>query len=312
MFLRLPPARPILCALMTTSGPTVGNTAGVHWRQIEDVRPLVAAHQRPGFEASAEDVDAFQRDGVVLLPGVFREWVEPLRTGLQRILDAPKRHAFPCDSTVAGEPGRFFDAYCNWQIVPEFLDFVMTSSSAAMAAAFMQSSRAQLFHEHAFSKEAATAKATPWHHDLPYYCIDGDQTVSVYVALDDTPADTAVQFVKGSHRTGELFYPRNFRAGEDYVSSDPRMVSAPEIDGDDDRIFRSALTAGDAVLFDFRTLHGTTDALVSMRRRAFSTRWLGDDVRYVERPGETSPPLTDLGLQPGDRMRDDWFPILWS
>ena len=73
-----------------------------------------------------------------------------------------------------------------------------------------------------------------------------------------------------------------------------------------------ALAPGDAVLFDFRTLHGSTDAPVESRRRAFSTRWLGDDVRYLARPGETSPPYGDMGLESGARMREDWFPVLWQ
>lgn len=291
---------------------TVGNSTGADWRQIDDVRPLAAATTRPAFVADPDAVAAFQRDGVVLLPGAMTEWVEPLRTGLDRILSTPDRFAYPCDSTSPDEPGRFFDAYCNWQLVPEFLMHVMTSPAAAMAAAFMESGSAQLFHEHAFSKEAATQKATPWHHDLPYYCVEGEQTASVYVALDETPEETAVRFLRGSHRTGQLYYPRNFSAGQDYVSNDPRMATVPDIDPDDDRIFSSPLSPGDVVLFDFRTLHGATNAEVVTRRRAFSSRWLGDDVRYVERPGETSPPLTGLDLKPGDRMRDDWFPILWG
>jgi hypothetical protein len=58
-------------------------------------------------------------------------------------------------------------------------------------------------------------------------------------------------------------------------------------------------------------VHGSTDAPVEARRRAFSTRWLGDDVRYLARPGETSPPYRDMGLESGAPMREDWFPVLW-
>ena len=58
-------------------------------------------------------------------------------------------------------------------------------------------------------------------------------------------------------------------------------------------------------------VHGTTAAEIKNRRRAFSTRWMGDDVRYLERQGETSPPLQNLGLQSGDVMRHDLFPVLW-
>ena len=65
-------------------------------------------------------------------------------------------------------------------------------------------------------------------------------------------------------------------------------------------------------VFDFRTLHGTTDAPIKARRRAFSTRWLGDDMVYCERAGETSPPLEDLGVTPGAPMPESMFPTLWQ
>lgn len=287
---------------------TVGNIETVGWRVFDDVRPLSAAIDRPSYEADPAQIETFQTDGVVLLPGEFTEWVEPLRAGLQRNLENPGEYAFPSESIADGEAGRFFDSYCNWQRIPEYLAFVLTSKAASMAAEFMGSPSAQLFHEHAFAKEAGTQKATPWHQDLPYYCVDGQQTVSIYVALDDIAADTAVGFAIGSHH-GDLYRPRAFVDGANYESADATMSSVPEAMSGP--LLNSSLSSGDALLFSFRTLHGSGSAEIAGRRRAFSTRWLGGDVTYCERQGETSPPLNDLGLQPGDPLRDDWFPILW-
>ena len=42
----------------------------------------------------------------------------------------------------------------------------------------------------------------------------------------------------------------------------------------------------------------------------FHCGWLGDDARYVERPGRTSPPFPGHDMTPGQRLREDWFPIL--
>lgn len=287
--------------------------SSVEWNVLADAAPLAAATTRAGFEVDAVTIEDFQRDGVCHVPGAFADWVEPLRAGLDRIMDAPDAYAFTSDSADPGEPGRFFDTYCNWQRVPEFLAFALSSPAAALAAQCMQSATAQFFHEHTFAKEAGTQKATPWHHDLPYYCVDGRQTASVYLALDDAPAETAVRFLAGSHRDGNTYVPRRFRTGEDYDYDDPAMVSAPvpADDSEDARIIARPLTAGDAIVFDFRTLHGTTAAPVAGRRRAFSTRWLGDDVRYVQRSGVTSPPL-NLDLAPGDRMPESLFPTLWT
>ena len=286
------------------------NQVTVEWQKGVSID----ASNIPFYEISAREIEDYQRDGVVILRGVFSEWVEPLRSGLQRNLDNPCSYAFPCESNPKGEPGRFFDSYCNWQLIPEYFDFVSSSTAASIAGQLMQSKVAQFFHEHAFLKAPGTQRATPWHQDLPYYCVDGQKTASVYISLDQADADVAVQFVKGSHRWNKLFYPRVFEDGSQL--SDQPLAGLEEVPDIEElsnifSITNYSLEPGDAIIFDFKTLHGTGSAEVKNVRRAFSTRWLGDDVIYCQRAGETSPPYTDHGMQHGDTMREDWFPVLW-
>lgn len=286
-------------------------------RTVDWQKPGVSidAEQIPAFAADAADIEAYDRDGVVLLRGVFSDWVDTLRAGLQRNLDDPQRFAFPCESNPAGTPGRFFDSYCNWQLIPEYFDYVTRSCAASLAGQFMQGERAQFFHDHAFMKGAGTQRATPWHQDLPYYCVDGNDSASVYVSLDHADAEVAVQFIRGSHRWQRLFYPRVFEDGSSFNDDQPGtgLEQVPDIDGKREQydIAAWSLEPGDSIVFDFRTLHGTGDATVTSPRRAFSTRWLGDDMTYCEHPGETSPPYSGHGMQHGECLREDWFPILW-
>ena len=287
------------------------NQQTVDWR---NPRAVIETDAAAAYEARAEDIDAFRRDGVVLLRGAGRDWVETLRAGLARNLENPGRYAFPCESNPRGAPGRFFDSYCNWQLIPEYLDYVLHSNAASIALQFMGGAHARFFHEHAFMKAPGTQRATPWHQDLPYYCVDGSRTASIYVSLDAAPAEVAVQFVSGSHLWNRLFYPRVFEDGSAFNDDQPtaNLEMVPDIEAarDDYDIAAWALEPGDTLVFDFRTLHGTGDAQVTSPRRAFSTRWLGDDVSYCERPGETSPPYRDHGMRHGEPLRDDWFPIL--
>ncbi len=266
------------------------------------------------FTISEEQIDQYQRDGVLFLEQAFTDWVEPLRTGLENNLANPQNYRFPAESTRADEPGRFFDSYCNWTLIPEYWKFVFNSGAAALAGKAMRASYAQFFHEHAFTKQAGTQRATPWHQDIPYYCVSGDQGVSIYIALDDVDQDVSVQFVKGSHGWGKVFYPKvwldnaDFNVGDaDYDGPVPDIEQHP---GNYD-IVCWPLKAGDTLLFNFKTLHGTSDGIMRKSRSAFSTRWMGDDIRYLHRSGETSPPYIDIGLQTGDHMREDWFPIVW-
>ena len=294
----------------STPEATSFNQTTVEWRRPPP--PIDPSDALP-WPADLAAIERFLENGAVLLRGVFDEWVEPLRAGLERNLEAPQDYAFPCESAPAGEPGRFFDSYCNWLLIPEYLDHVTQSCAASMAGQFMRSQGAQFFHEHAFCKEPGAQRATPWHQDLPYYCVDGTQTVSLYVSLDTVPAEVAVRFVKGSHRWGRLFYPRVFLDGADFNTDDVGLEPVPDIDAcpQDYDILAWDLEPGDVIAFDFRTLHGTTAGKVQGRRRALSTRWLGDDVTYCRRPGETSPPFPEIGLEEGERMREDWFPVVW-
>ena len=288
------------------------NVDTVDWRNPEC---KITSAPVADYAASDGDIAAYQRDGVVLLRGLFDDWVDRLRAGLTRNLEAPERYAFPCESNPSGQPGRFFDSYCNWQLIPEYFDYVTQSCAASVAGQFMGGDSARFFHEHAFLKAPGTQRATPWHQDLPYYCVDGYQTASIYVSLDHADAEVAVQFVRGSHRWGQLYYPRVFENGSDFNDDlpDNPMAPVPDIDSEPQAydIAAWSLQPGDTIVFDFRTLHGTGDAEVRSMRRAFSTRWLGKDVTYCDRPGETSPPYRDHGMRHGEPLRDDWFPLLW-
>ncbi len=286
------------------------NAVTVPWLIEPHYRPPASV---PDYVADPQAVAAYARDGVALLRNAFDDWVEPLRTGLERNLHEPEAYAFPCESVRAGEPGRFFDSYCNWQRIPEYRAFVERSVAAAMAGQFMRAQHAQLFHDHAFVKEPGTQTATPWHQDLPYYCVDGHQNVSIYIALDDIAPDVSVQFVSGSHRWAELFFPRDFIAGRNFAHDDPALRDVPDAETlrREHTVLSWGLAPGDAVLFHFRTLHGSAAAEVRRRRRAFSTRWLGDDMVYCTRAGETSPPYPGIDQHDGEPLRQDWFPVMW-
>ena len=72
------------------------------------------------------------------------------------------------------------------------------------------------------------------------------------------------------------------------------------------------MNLGDAILFNFKVLHSSSGNSENIPRRAFSIRFIGDDVKYINRGEETSPPFKDINLKNGAKMREDWFPVVWS
>ena len=112
-----------------------------------------------------DHIDSFQRDGVVLIKGLFADHVDTIRNGIERNMDDPGPYA--AENLKEGEGGRFFDDYCNWTRIPEFEEVIRNSPAAEVAADLMQSNRVQVFHDHVLVKEPGTSKATPWHLDGP-------------------------------------------------------------------------------------------------------------------------------------------------
>lgn len=260
-----------------------------------------------GFVTQAQ-IEAFQRDGAVLIRGLFADWVEPLREGIARNLTDPGPYA--AENTKEGDSGRFFDDYCNWDRIPEFRAAIFGSPAAEAAAALMGSQTVQLFHDHVLVKEPGTSKPTPWHQDGPYYFVEGEQTVSFWVPLDPV-TEASLRSVAGSHRWPKPVLPKRWLADTDFYAESDAYMPVPDPDAEGMTVLEWAMEPGDAVAFDFRTLHGARGNTAGRRRRAFSLRLVGDDARYVERPGRTSPPYPGHGMQPGQRLREDWFPQIW-
>jgi ectoine hydroxylase-related dioxygenase (phytanoyl-CoA dioxygenase family) len=260
-----------------------------------------------------DQIKCFQHDGVLLLKGVFSDWIETLRRGVDSNMKNPG--PFGRDYLEQGQGGRFFGDYCNWNRIDEYRDFMFNSPAPAIAADLMQSKSVRIFHEHVLVKEPGTDKVTPWHHDQPYYCVDGRQVCSMWIPLDPVGVETCPEFIAGSHDWGRWFLPRKF-SGIDYQHDDDRLESMPDIDRHRDEydIRHWSLQPGDAIAFHFLTIHGAPSNLSStQRRRGFAARWLGDDAVYAKRAGEISPPFPGLEqrLQPGAALTTEEFPLVY-
>ena len=263
---------------------------------------------------SDEDIATFERDGVVCLRGLFdTHWLSKLANGVEENFQNPG--PYHTVYTAEGGPGGFYDDYCNWSRINSYRDFIENSHAGEIAARLMQSATARIYHEHVLVKEPGTRESTPWHHDLPYYGVDGNQLCSIWLPLDPVPENVCPTFVTGSHATGKMYYPRLFLTSEDYAQGIEGFETLPDIEAttDTNDIVTWELAPGDCIVFHMRTLHGAPPtAGLKSRRRAFSTRWIGDDARFAQRAWKTSPPYPEVKLKHGDAMDHPSFPVMWS
>ncbi len=254
-------------------------------------------------------IDTFQREGAVLLKGVFRDFVEGARTAIEENMANPswrERTYRPDDGGQA-----FFQDYVVWDQFDGYRALVRDSAMAALAAELMQSKTARVFHDHILVKEPGNSVVTPWHQDQPYYLCEGRQSVSFWVPLDPIPRDRTIEYVAGSHLWGTDFKPQRFD-GTDLFEDDP-SEAVPDVDAQRDalEILGWAMEPGDAVAFNFRTLHGAPANKSPSRRRVISVRWVGDDAVFAKRRGMTSPAFPDLEYEDGAPFDAPEFPVLF-
>ncbi|WP_040495307.1 phytanoyl-CoA dioxygenase family protein [Ilumatobacter nonamiensis] len=260
------------------------------------------------------NIEAFTNDGATVIRGLLgQRWLDLIGEGVEFNRTHPSEwsHWYTAPDEAIG----FWTDYVTWRDVDQYRQVAFDSPLADAARALMGSDTVRFFHEHVLVKEPGAVERTPWHHDQPYYCLDGDQNASLWVALDPVPAASGMRFVAGSHRWDRWFVPRKFIDHSPYADAPEGFEIVPDIDAEIEaghhRVVSFDVEPGDVIAFHYRTLHDAPGNTLGSRRRAVSFRWIGDDARFATRPWQVSPPYEADGLEVGGELGDDArFPIV--
>lgn len=257
-----------------------------------------------------EELVTFVDDGVVCARAVIpAPWIDQVAAAIERNLAEP---TFIGGLISLPEQGYLNDIFM-WLEDDDYRAFVMESPVSHLA---MQALRAlgatgaTFFYDQSFVKEPGAQVPTPWHHDLTFWPVEGDQVCSIWMPIDRVTRETSgLEYVRGSHR-----WPNRFKAvTPDYneFMLNPALEDVPDIDADRDRfdLVSWDMDPGDVLIFHPLVVHGSAgNNSPTTRRRALATRWLGDDVVYRETP-YTMPLPPGHGLANGDRFAGDMFPF---
>jgi len=271
----------------------------------------------------------YSRSGVVCLKNVIEpQWIEELKRGVAKNIESPHpEYSESLQGPTKG--GFFFNDYCNWQRIPEFQNFIYNSPIAQMAKDIMQSKTVTFYHEHVLVKEPLCSRPTPWHHDQPYYPLDGHQNVSFWIPLDSIfQGENSIDYIVGSHKNGRWYRPRKFESLQGYPLTEAELdktdwgkhhyeeLHEEQIEQDlkDGKIHSISwdMAPGDVVAFNFLTLHGAGGNSTHFPRRIVAFRFVGDDVTVTtKRPWkDVSPPIYG-GLTHGQKLSESkLFPDL--
>ena len=186
---------------------------------------------------SKKQINKYKNDGAIIIKNVFKEWIDPLRLGFEKVLKNPGPHAR--ENINLNSKGRFFEDYCNWKRIPEFLNCIKNSPGAQIISEATGSKFIQIFHEHILLKDPGTSKETPWHQDMPYYCIDGDNTGSYWIPLDPITKENSLKVVLGSHKWPKLIRPTKWANNRSWYNNDSEFMDMPNIESMKENIFKT-------------------------------------------------------------------------
>lgn len=259
-----------------------------------------------------ETIDTFHEHGVVIIRGLFSpEEVATIERGIEKNLADPSP-MFKVASQP-DDPGKFVEDFCNWNRIDEYRQIAFESKAADVAQALMGGSAVRLFHDHILVKEPGTKQETPWHQDQPFYNVDGDINCSMWAPVDPVAPESTLEFNAGSHKSGWLM-PRTFMDNQAKWFPEGSMAEIPHIEAQRGsfEIHGWEMQPGDAVFFHMLTIHHAYGVPGKNRRRAFSLRFLGDDMVHAPRDWVTSPNFDGLHLEipAGAPMNHPLFPVL--
>ena len=261
---------------------------------------------------TAEEIDTYDRDGIVCLRGLFDlDTIEMMREAAEQCMAAEPTDLTMEVAQMRDQQGRFFFDTFTWLRNDLCRQFVHDSPAGEIAARIMGSSKGNIFFDQWLIKEPGTPVETPWHHDQPYWPVLGSQVCTLWLALDPVTADSgAVEYIKGSHRWGQRLKPESFSGKTNFSEELPPV---PDIEAEREKhdIVQYELEPGDCSIHHALLVHHAPgNARNDRRRRAFVTRWAGDDAVFHPHDGvQHMPPLPDIPA--GGPLDSELWPVVW-
>lgn len=274
---------------------------------------------------TGKHTDEFRSRGVVYLPGALdADAVATAREAYEWSLSHPGRGA---SNLIPGSPGSFYGDLANPASFDPYTDVNTRTPIPQIVADLWQKSDVWYMYEQIFLKtgaDDAAARRTPWHQDLPYLPVCGDDLAVVWISFDDLSIDESLEFVVGSHK-GTLYDGSRFDPKDDtiplYGTGDLPRLPDIEASRDNYEIVSFPITVGDIVVFHPAMLHGGAPSGPGRQRHTLSLRYFGDDARVAWRPGDTMEQIAKIGDGPdvhpmartkrlgeGAAFRDPGFP----
>jgi ectoine hydroxylase-related dioxygenase (phytanoyl-CoA dioxygenase family) len=268
-------------------------------------------------QVAQSDIDYYQKHGAVCLRDALdSHWIDLLRRGVEHNVANPSK--FFANLVSEGESTFIMD-YNSWTTNPLYQEVIHHSPLAETAGRLMDWEEVNFLEDNLFCSSNGQSEPTKWHQDSSYYEIVGS-VCSIWVPLDDVIAEDCIAIVAGSHRWGNKFLPTSFSGKRERICDEadlipPQFKHMPDIDGEIDNyeILRWDMKVGDCIALHGDVIHGKFRSNSGRPLRRITLRFVGQDCYW----NKNDLPWQELemghdGLQPGDRLNSELFPLVWS
>lgn len=218
---------------------------------------------------------------------------------------------------------RVFEQRVNlWQYDDEMREITQDRRFAELARQLVGCRAIRLFHDHALIKQSGDNRATNWHQDTPYWPMNENGGLSIWIALDDVSDDNGcLHFIARSRNIDrlnpQLLGPDDVFGGiEKEVSKDDASAEKKLVRetfqaikrGEHPELLRiMKMPAGSVTFHDGLTLHYANANKTEKPRHALAIIYIPDGITYS---GASHPMTDDLDLTVGAPLAHARFPII--
>jgi hypothetical protein len=263
-------------------------------------------NRSPLRAVTQDDIDTYERDGVVMLRGVCnQDWIDKLLPIAMRL--AAGKEDF---GLLPSYPGRYMA-----RTIPEFRELAFHSPVAEAACRVMRSKEAHFFFDEIFAKGPQSSEKTIWHTDRMGWPVSGKMVPSLWMPLTRVTKANSLECIAGSHTQDVRYWL--FSPNARKMIKPPDRVSHPDCEplrtDPSVRFLTWDMEPGDLLVVHPWTLHYSHGNPTDGWRIAVSVRVFGDDIVWDPRPDCVN--LAGISLDemiPGERPSGPLCPLVWS
>lgn len=251
---------------------------------------------------SKEQIDFYQENGFVQVDDVLSaDELQEFRQYIEEAMQEENQNAIK-NNAQNGSYYRVLNQKVNtWRDHGGMARYAFHPRFAQMARQLTGADGIRFFHDHALWKMPGDSKPTPWHQDLPYWPMDQDKALSIWIALDDVDENNGcMMFVPKSQTVGKL-------KGIDLVNPQDIFQFTKGTFVEEQRPVIVRMKAGSCTFHSGLTFHYAHANNTANPRRAFAIIFMPDGTVYN---GQRHVVTDDCALTPGQPFAGGRFPRL--